>query len=173
MTGGGRSHALWRGSCGTSPATGCAAPTSPSPVPLHALRRWRRGFNQAADLAAHLGVPVVHALRRKRHTGRQVELSRTARLSALGDAFALARRSGGRPTAAAIRDRSVVLVDDVITTGATVEACSAVLRDAGARGRAGAQRGSGSRGSIAAAISAATTSGACSASMRTQSGWAA
>ena len=103
------------------------------PVPLHALRRWRRGFNQAADLAAHLGVPVVHALRRKRHTGRQVELSRTARLSALGDAFALARRSGGRPTAAAIRDRSVVLVDDVITTGATVEACAAVLRDAGAR----------------------------------------
>ena len=103
------------------------------PVPLHALRRWRRGFNQAADLASRLGIPVVHALRRKRRTSRQVELSRAARLSALRGAFALARRSGGRPTAAAIRGRSVVLVDDVITTGATVEACAAVLRKAGAR----------------------------------------
>ena len=103
------------------------------PVPLHALRRWRRGFNQAADLAAHLGIPVVHALRRTRHTGRQVELSRTARLEALGGAFALARRNGWRAAAAAVRGRSVVLVDDVITTGATVEACAAVLRNAGAR----------------------------------------
>ena len=103
------------------------------PVPLHALRRWRRGFNQADDLASHLGIPVLPALRRKRHTGRQVALSRAGRLSALGDAFALAGRSRGRSTAAAIRHRSVVLVDDVITTGATVEACAAVLRRAGAR----------------------------------------
>lgn len=103
------------------------------PVPLHGLRRWRRGFNQAADLAAHLGIPVVHALRRTRHTGRQVELSRAARLEALGGAFAPARRGSRRAGAAAIRGRSVVLVDDVITTGATVEACAAVLRNAGAR----------------------------------------
>lgn len=103
------------------------------PVPLHPLRRWRRGFNQAHDLALHLGIPVLPALRRKRLTGRQVARPRTGRLSALGNAFALARRSLGRPTAAAIRGRSVVIVDDVITTGATVEACAAVLRDAGAR----------------------------------------
>ena len=103
------------------------------PVPLHAIRRWRRGFNQAADLAAHLGLPVVHALRRTRRTGRQVGLTRSARLGALGDAFALAPRNGRRPAGAAIRGRSVVLVDDVITTGATVEACAAVLRNAGAR----------------------------------------
>ena len=103
------------------------------PVPLHALRRWRRGFNQADDLALHLGVPVLPALRRKRHTGRQVELSRAARLSALGNAFVLASRGRGRHAAAAIRGRSVVIVDDVITTGATVEACAAVLRNAGAR----------------------------------------
>lgn len=103
------------------------------PVPLHALRRWRRGFNQAADLAAHLSVPVVDALRRTRHTGPQVELSREARLRALHGAFALARRSGRRRAAATVRGRSVVLVDDVITTGATVEACAAVLRNAGAR----------------------------------------
>ncbi|MYK87334.1 MAG: ComF family protein [Acidobacteria bacterium] len=103
------------------------------PVPLHAFRQWRRGFNQAADLAAHLGIPVVQALRRTRHTGRQVELSRAARLEALGDAFALARRGSRRAAAAAVRGRSVVLVDDVLTTGATVDACAAVLRDAGAR----------------------------------------
>ncbi len=103
------------------------------PVPLHALRRWRRGFNQADDLASHLGVPVLSALRRKRHTSRQVELSRAGRLNALADAFALAKRTRGHPAAAAIRGRSVVIVDDVITTGATVEACAAVLRDAGAR----------------------------------------
>ncbi len=103
------------------------------PVPLHALRRWRRGFNQAHDLAMHLGMPVLPALRRRRHTGRQVALSRAGRLRALRGAFVLAGRSGGRPTAAAIRGRSVVIVDDVITTGATVEACAAVLRDAGAR----------------------------------------
>lgn len=100
------------------------------PVPLHPLRRWRRGFNQAHDLAAHLGLPVVPALRRRRHTGRQVARSRAGRLAALGNAFALAR---GRPAADAVRRRSVVIVDDVITTGATVEACAAVLRRAGAR----------------------------------------
>ena len=103
------------------------------PVPLHPLRRWRRGFNQADDLASHLGVPVLPVLRRRRHTGRQVALSRAGRLGALGDAFALAGRNRGRSSAAAIRRRSVVIVDDVITTGATVEACAAVLRGAGAR----------------------------------------
>ena len=101
------------------------------PVPLHALRRRRRGFNQADDLASHLGIPVLRVLRRTRHTGRQVALSRAGRLSALGDAFSLASR--GRSSGAAIRGRSVVIVDDVITTGATVEACAAVLRSAGAR----------------------------------------
>ena len=103
------------------------------PVPLHPFRRWRRGFNQAGDLASQLGLPVLPALRRKRHTGRQIELSRAGRLSALGNAFTLAGRSAGRPAAAAIRGRSVVIVDDVITTGATVEACAEVLRGAGAR----------------------------------------
>ena len=103
------------------------------PVPLHGLRRWRRGFNQAEDLAAHLGVPVLPALRRKRHTARQVELSRADRLGALGNAFALAGRARGRDAAAALRGRRVVIVDDVITTGATVEACATVLRNAGAR----------------------------------------
>ena len=132
-TGGDRSHGLSRTACGTRAATGCTNADIAVPVPLHAFRRWRRGFNQAADLAAHLGIPVVHALRRTRHTGRQVELSRAARLEALGGAFALARRGSRRAAAAAVRGRSVVLVDDVITTGATVDACAAVLRNAGAQ----------------------------------------
>ena len=103
------------------------------PVPLHPLRRWKRGFNQAADLAAALGPPVVYALRRARRTRPQVELSRGVRLRALRGAFTLARRTAGQPMATAIRDRSIVIVDDVITTGATVDACAAVLREAGAR----------------------------------------
>lgn len=103
------------------------------PVPLHAFRRWRRGFNQAHDLASNLGLPVLPALRRRRHTDRQVDLSRARRLNALRHAFAPVGGRRGHPIAAALRGRSVVLVDDVITTGATVEACASVLRGAGAR----------------------------------------
>ena len=103
------------------------------PVPLHPFRRWRRGFNQAHDLASNLGLPVLPALRRKRHTSRQVDLSRARRLGALRHAFATVGGRRGHPLAAAVRGRSVVIVDDVITTGATVEACAAVLRGAGAR----------------------------------------
>lgn len=103
------------------------------PVPLHPLRRWKRGFNQAADLAASLGPPMVHAIRRARRTRPQVELSREVRLRGLRGAFTLTRRTAGRPTRAAIRDRSILVVDDVITTGATVDACAEILREAGAR----------------------------------------
>lgn len=103
------------------------------PVPLHPLRRWRRGFNQAADLAAGLDSPVVNALRRTRHTRPQAVLARGDRLRAVGGAFRLREWRGGRRTAAAIRGRRILLVDDVVTTGATVEACASVLVDAGAR----------------------------------------
>ena len=103
------------------------------PVPLHPLRRWKRGFNQAADLADALGPPVLHALRRARRTRPQVELSRDVRLRGLRGAFTLARRTDGQPTRAAIRGRSILVVDDVITTGATVDACAAILQEAGAR----------------------------------------
>lgn len=102
------------------------------PVPLHPLRRWKRGFNQAADLAAGLGPPMMHALRRARRTRPQVELSRDVRLRGLRSAFTLARRTAGQSTRAAIRNRSILVVDDVITTGATVDACAETLREAGA-----------------------------------------
>ena len=101
------------------------------PVPLHPLRRWRRGFNQANEIARRLGLPVIQPIRRVRHTRPQMELSRSVRLRAVRDAFVLARPPVGR-AAAAIRGRTLLLVDDVITTGATVEACAALLRDAGA-----------------------------------------
>jgi ComF family protein len=95
------------------------------PVPLHWRRRWRRGFNQALDLARHLEVPVRCALARHRNTRTQTDLPAEARLRNVRDAFVVTRP-------AAISGRRVVLVDDVSTTGATLEACARVLMAAGA-----------------------------------------
>lgn len=97
------------------------------PVPLHPARLRARGFNQAAALAAHLGLPVIPALRRCRRTRAQADLPAQERHANVRGAFAATRR------ARAVDGRVVVLVDDVYTTGATVEACAAVLREVGAR----------------------------------------
>jgi ComF family protein len=97
------------------------------PVPLHPSRRRHRGFNQAADLARHVGMPVSHALRRVRATATQTGLPAAQRHRNVRGAFALTRR---------VRDvigRTVLLIDDVSTTGATLEACARVLKEAGAR----------------------------------------
>lgn len=96
------------------------------PVPLHRARRLARGFNQAADLARGLGLPVSQALRRTRNTGSQADLPAARRHANVRGAFRLARR-------APIRGASVVLVDDVSTTGATLEACGRALLEGGAR----------------------------------------
>jgi len=95
------------------------------PVPLHASRRRHRGFNQSADLARHLGLPVVHALRRVRATATQAELPAAQRHRNVRGAFAVTR--AGRSLAGA----TVLLVDDVSTTGATLHACAAELKAAG------------------------------------------
>lgn len=97
------------------------------PVPLHGSRRRERGFNQAFDLARTLGAPVVEALRRTRATATQTSLPAGQRHGNVRGAFAPTRAA--RALAGAI----VVLVDDVSTTGATLEACARTLKDAGVR----------------------------------------
>jgi ComF family protein len=97
------------------------------PVPLHPSRRRTRGFNQAADLARHLGKPVRHALRRARATPPQTGLPAAQRHRNVRHAFVLTR--AGLPLAGSI----VVVIDDVSTTGATLEACARALKDAGVK----------------------------------------
>jgi ComF family protein len=97
------------------------------PVPLHPWRRMRRGFNQARDLAERLDRPVVDALWRVRATASQMTLAADARQRNVSGAFMLA------PWSPSIDDRIVVLVDDVRTTGETLEACARVLAGGGAR----------------------------------------
>ncbi len=105
------------------------------PVPLHWRRQHARGFNQAEDLARRLGLPVVRALRRVRPTAPQSGLSAADRRRNLRAAFAPPRRGslGRRQHVPAIRGACVVIVDDVSTTGATLEACARVLKEGGAR----------------------------------------
>jgi ComF family protein len=96
------------------------------PVPLHPVRRYRRGFNQAEELARHLGVPVIRALRRTRHTHVQADLPEAQRHANVRGAFRLRWRAD-------VRGLIVVVVDDVSTTGATLDACAAALLEAGAK----------------------------------------
>jgi ComF family protein len=105
------------------------------PVPLHWRRQHARGFNQADDLARGLGLPVACALRRVRRTAPQFGLTTAGRLRNVRGAFAPPRRRwlGRRTHDPRLRDACVVLVDDVCTTGATLDACAEVLLEGGAR----------------------------------------
>lgn len=99
------------------------------PVPLHPVRLRERGYNQAAVLGARLakaeGWTFLNALWRTRHTTTQTALDRAQRARNLKGAFAL--RAGCE-----VRGRDALLVDDVLTTGATISACAEVLRKNGA-----------------------------------------
>ncbi|MBI1917390.1 MAG: ComF family protein [Planctomycetes bacterium] len=99
------------------------------PVPLHWWRRWRRGHNQSAalarGLATILGLPVTFCLRRTRNTPKQTQQTATARRDNVRGAFR-ARRDPR------LKGRSVLLVDDVLTTGSTASEAARALRDAGA-----------------------------------------
>ena len=103
------------------------------PVPLHPWRRLRRGFNQAGELAANLKRHVLHALWRTRPTAPQTGLHAAARRRNVTAAFSLSPMIGRRSRQAFLENRVLVLVDDVRTTGATLNACAAVLLAAGAR----------------------------------------
>lgn len=99
-----------------------------APVPLDAARRRARGYNQAEELARALAavwaLPLTTDLARTRPTRPQVGLDRAARRENVRGAFAWR----GGPLAA----RRVLLIDDVMTTGATVEECAVALKAAGA-----------------------------------------
>jgi ComF family protein len=96
------------------------------PVPLHRGRHRQRGFNQAEELARHLGVPWARVLRRTRATPSQTGLPAARRHANVRGAFSMRRRTY-------VDGLCVLLVDDVCTTGATLESCARVLRQAGAR----------------------------------------
>ena len=104
-------------------------PDMVAPVPLHRSRLRERGFNQAALLARPvartLRLPVVEALRRDRNTPPQWRFRRGERVARLREAFSA--RPGLR-----LAGKSVLLVDDVCTTGGTLEGCARALRNAGA-----------------------------------------
>ena len=119
----------WMANAGRELLTGANAIT---PVPLHWRRQWMRRFNQAALLseviAKACGVPVVHgALRRIKATPQQVGLTQSERATNVQGAFRVAPSEK-----AAVTGRRIVLVDDVLTTGATVDACARALLRAGA-----------------------------------------
>jgi ComF family protein len=106
------------------------------PVPLHPWRRVGRGFNQAERVARHLERPLLHALARWHWTAPQAGLSAAARRRNVRDVVRLAARltaDGARRLRRQIAGARVLLVDDVVTTGATMSACARVLREAGAR----------------------------------------
>lgn len=100
------------------------------PVPLHPLRLAERGYNQSALLARELsrlshGRVDARRLRRLRNTQQQAKRNRGQRDENVASAFVVRKRLGV--------PRSVVLVDDVVTSGATLRACIAALRAAGDR----------------------------------------
>lgn len=122
------------------------------PVPLARLKQRERGFNQAERLATavgrHWAIPVwTDVLDRTRATPSQTRLTPGERLANVHRAFSLTKKDDAVPR---IRGQHLVLVDDVLTTGATLNACADVLFEAGARtlsyltfgrARAGTDRG--------------------------------
>src|SRR6202022_1290116 len=100
------------------------------PMPLHWRKRWQRGFNQAELLAREIGsrthTPVRNTLRRIRNTASQAGLTSAKRRENVSGAFQARKRI-------ALNDKRVLLIDDVMTTGATAASCARALKRAGAR----------------------------------------
>jgi ComF family protein len=110
------------------------------PVPVHADRARRRGYDQALLIAAiaaeELRLPAAAILRRARATAAQFDLDRTSRATNVEGAFELVAGPTGRTPMVGqpLAGHWVVLVDDVVTTGATLAACARPLLAAGAIG---------------------------------------
>jgi len=100
------------------------------PVPLHRKKENKRGFNQSRLIAAYLegrlAMPMADVLIRTRDTKPQVELRRGERLTNVKDSFICQSGAG-------LEGKTVLLIDDVTTTGATLTECAKVLKEAGAK----------------------------------------
>lgn len=99
------------------------------PVPISQQRYRERGFNQAVEIALHLGrllqLPVMPLLTRTKHLSAQASVEdRNQRSRRLADCFAIAPISSSLP-------KRVLLIDDVVTTGSTLKECARVLKSAG------------------------------------------
>lgn len=119
-------HAAWIASFGDE------IPDLILPVPLSSLRRFRRTYNQAellaGALARKLGAPMEPALlRRNRNTPTQTFMNAAQRRDNMRNAFSLAKNA-----APLVYGKTILLVDDVMTTGATFDACAHPLRSANA-----------------------------------------
>jgi ComF family protein len=99
------------------------------PVPLHPARKRHRGFNQAEELARLVskrrGIACRAVLQRTRYTTTQTQFDRAERMENLHNAFRLRKKED-------VRGLRVLLIDDILTTGATLSECARVLRRAGA-----------------------------------------
>jgi len=99
------------------------------PMPLHWWKRMQRGFNQSdllvRELSRRVGVPTLNAARRRRRTAVQARLTPAQRRDNVRGAFDV-------PSPERVRGLSLLLVDDVMTTGSTVNACAKALKQAGA-----------------------------------------
>ncbi len=101
------------------------------PVPMHKIRKISRGYNQSALAAYELSRAVKkevfeNVLNRSRFTRQQAKLTRSGRLENVADAFSIKRPE-------IVHGKNVLLIDDVVTTCATIENCSRALKNAGAK----------------------------------------